>query len=94
MTRVRPARSGRGFSSGRVPSSTMASGCPLSWTNLRDQERVRVVASRTGWQWQPQPPASHLLRVEPVLAVGLQQVLVDDLIPQRPRQLDFLPGAM
>lgn len=72
----------------------MASGCPLSWTNLRDQERVRVVASRTGWQWQPQPPASHLLRVEPVLAVGLQQVLVDDLIPQRPRQLDFLPGAM
>jgi len=72
----------------------MASGCPLSWTDLRDRERVRVVASRAGRRRQPQPPPSHLPGVEPVLAVGLQQVLVDDLIPQRPRQLDFLPGAM
>ena len=72
----------------------MASGCPLSWTDLWDQERVRAVASRMGWRWQPQPPASHLLGVEPVLAVGLQQVLVDNLIPQRPCQLDFLPGPM
>lgn len=39
-------------------------------------------------------PVWHLLGVEPVLAVGLQQVLVDDLIPQRPCQLDFLPGSM
>lgn len=72
----------------------MASGCPLSWTDLWDQEKVRVVESRTGQRWQPQPPALHLLGVEPVLAVGLQQVLMDDLIPQRPCQLDFLPGAM
>lgn len=52
------------------------------------------VALRRGWWWQPQTPASHLLGVEPILAIGLQQVLVDDLIPQCPRQLDFLPRAM
>lgn len=49
---------------------------------------------RRGWWWQPQTPASHLLGVEPILAIGLQQVLVDNLIPQCPRQLDFLPRAM
>lgn len=30
----------------------MASGCPLSWTNLQDQKRVKVVASNTEQKWQ------------------------------------------
>lgn len=72
----------------------MASGCPLSWTDLWEQERVSAVALKVRQWWQSQPPASNLLGVEPVLAIGLQQVLVDNLIPQRPCQLDFLPGAV
>lgn len=69
-------------------------GLPVELHRPGGPGEVSAVAVSVALWCQPQPPASDLLGVEPVLAVGLQQVLVDNLIPQRPCQLDFLPGAV